>query len=551
MSEAPLAGAARGADLAVVGFGSMVVDRMRRVRRMLAADEKASVLPLEDGTSVATRIGGVVLNHLGWAASLGLRTGIFGKQADDAEGRLLRAAMDRLGIERHLVLDGSASSTAEIFVDEQGGRAIYMAPGATAETTPEHVRRHHGDFIRRGRRLTTEVSQLPLAAVREALAIARAADVPTLVDLDLPPSDALPALGTRAELDAVLGAADLLKPSKAALAELLPGADDDALALATAARETFATPVVVVTDGAAGCAIAAEGVALRIPAPAVAVVDTTGAGDAFLGGLLVALDAGLAWPDAGALANACGAACCERLGAFPEDPAAARERALALYPGASLALPPGPRVVPPGAAAREAFATLDVVLAELDALRARVDPAAFDAAASLVRAAEEKERRVHVTGVGKPEHVARYGASLLASTGTPATFLHGTEAIHGSAGQIARGDVVIAISNSGDTLELRHAVETVQALGARVVGVSGSPESWLARSADVFLFAGVSREGGGLGLAPRASVAAELLVIAALSAALEDARGFTPADYAARHPAGALGAKLNPRTRSD
>ncbi|NNL65410.1 MAG: SIS domain-containing protein [Myxococcales bacterium] len=205
--------------------------------------------------------------------------------------------------------------------------------------------------------------------------------------------------------------------------------------------------------------------------------------------------------------------------------------------------------MPPGgaeesAASRAALATVSVVLAELDALRARLDPHAYEAAVSLVRASEEKDRRVHVTGIGKPEHVARYGASLLASTGTPATFLHGTEAIHGSAGQIASGDVVIAISNSGDTAELRSAVETVQSLGARVVGISGQADSWLGRASDVFLFAGVEREGGGLGLAPRASVAAEVLVIAALSAALEHARGFTAADYVARHPAGALGARL-------
>jgi len=137
--------------------------------------------------------------------------------------------------------------------------------------------------------------------------------------------------------------------------------------------------------------------------------------------------------------------------------------------------------------------------------------------------------------------ISRYAASLLASTGTPATFLHGTEASHGSAGQVAPGDVVIAVSNSGDTDELRRAVETVRALGARIVGVSGNADSWLAQTSEVFLHAGVAREGGGLGLAPRASFAAEVLVLASLSAALERARGFTAADYAARHPAGALG----------
>jgi arabinose-5-phosphate isomerase len=148
-----------------------------------------------------------------------------------------------------------------------------------------------------------------------------------------------------------------------------------------------------------------------------------------------------------------------------------------------------------------------------------------------------------VTGVGKPEHLAHYAASLLASTGTPATFLHATEAVHGSAGQIVAGDVVLAISNSGETAELRRTVEVARGRGARIVAVTGAPRSSLARAADVVLDAGVAREGGGLGLAPRASAAAELLVLAALSAALEKVCGLTRADYHARHPAGALGEK--------
>jgi len=146
-----------------------------------------------------------------------------------------------------------------------------------------------------------------------------------------------------------------------------------------------------------------------------------------------------------------------------------------------------------------------------------------------------------VTGVGKPEHLARYGASLLSSTGTPAAFLHATECVHGSAGQVVAGDVVIAISNSGRTAELLAALAAVRALGAKLIAITGDLASPLARSCDVALDAGVAREGGGLGLAPRASIAAELLVLAALSTGLELARGFSRAEYHARHPAGRLG----------
>jgi arabinose-5-phosphate isomerase len=517
----------------------MVADRMHRIARILGSDEKGILKQLPAGEAEQLKVGGVVLNHLGWAAALGLRVGIFGKQADDAGGRFLRAAMDRLGIERHLVLDGSASSFAQIFVDDEGGRAIYMAPGATAETTPDHVRTEHAGFIARARRVTTEVSQLPLAAAREVLRIARSCGAQSVVDLDVPPSDAVPGLGDRQTLEEILRSADLLKPSKAATRELVPEAGEDALDVAEAVRARFGNPVVVVTDGSAGCAVAAEGVGLRVPAFRVErVVDTTGAGDAFLGGLLVALEHGFDWPDAAKLANACGAACVEKIGAFPDDPIAARARVLELYDGAPL--PPAVLHAPVKAGV-EAVAAFDVAVQELAALRMRLDADDFERAAELVREAEARGGRVHVTGIGKPEHVARYAASLLSSTGTPATFLHGTEAVHGSAGQVSAGDVVIAISNSGETEEILRTVEAVRALGARVLAVTGSTSGSLARLAEAVLYAGVSREGGGLGLAPRSSAAAELVVLAALSAGLEASRGFTRADYHARHPAGTLG----------
>ena len=525
--------------LDAVGIGSMVVDRVHRAPRILGSDEKGILRDLGHGDPVRRHVGGVVLNHLGWASALGLRTGIFGRQADDENGRFLRAAMDRLGIERQLVIDGSASSVAEIFVDDGGGRSIYMAPGATSETTAEHVRSRHADFIRRAARLTTEVSQLPLDAAREALAIARAAGIPTVVDLDVPPADALASLGDEAALEAVLGSADLIKPAKAAARELVGGGSDP-LALARAVRTRFGNAAVVVTDGEAGCAIAAEGFEGFVRARPVKPVDTTGAGDAFLGGLLVALHHGLGWEDAARLANACGAACVEKLGAFPHDPHAARARVLELYGGPELRLGPVACATLAESAAH-AHEALGVAVEELAALHARIEPQAFEAALALIQRSEAGGGRVHVTGVGKAEHVAHYASALLASTGTPATFLHATEVVHGSAGQVVPHDLVIAVSNSGETAEMRAAVETVLNMGAHVLAVTGNPESWLARVADAVLEAGVAREGGPLGLAPRASVAAQILVLAGLAAALEKQRGFTRTDYNARHPAGTLG----------
>jgi arabinose-5-phosphate isomerase len=184
---------------------------------------------------------------------------------------------------------------------------------------------------------------------------------------------------------------------------------------------------------------------------------------------------------------------------------------------------------------------LDIVLAELHALRAQLTPEYFDRAVDLILQAEQRGGRVHVTGVGKPEHVATYIASLLNSTGTPAYFLHGTEAVHGSAGQVLPGDVVIAISNSGETQELKETVATVKRIGARIIGVSGHPHSWLARHSDVFLYAGVAHEGDPLNLPPRASVLAEIYVLAALSVALQVEKGLTRQQYHLLHPKGRLG----------
>ncbi|MBW2268912.1 MAG: SIS domain-containing protein [Deltaproteobacteria bacterium] len=526
--------------LDVVGIGSMVLDRVHRAPRLLGAEAKGILRDVAGAGPVQSHVGGVVLNHLGWAAALGLRTGIFGRQGDDADGRLLRAAMQAIGMERDLTLVDAATSVAEIFVDDGGGRAIYMAPGATSGTTAAYVRDAHADTIRSAARLTTEVSQLPLAAALAALEIARAAGVPSVVDLDVPPSEAVPGLGSQAELDAVLRSADLLKPAKAAAAELVPEAGSDALAVAAAMRARFGNAAVVVTDGAAGCAVSAEGVEAFVGGFAVEVVDTTGAGDALLGGLLVALHHGLDWESAARLGNACGAVCAGKLGAFPDDTSAARERVLELYDAAPLSLGDAPAAGVAGAA--PALAAYEIAVEELGELRGRLSPLMFDAALTLLNDARVHGGRVHVTGVGKPEHVAHYAASLLSSTGTPASFLHATEAVHGSAGQVVAGDVVIAISNSGETQELLAAVAAVQRLGARLIAVTGGLASPLAAAADAVLDAGVKREGGPLGLAPRASVAAELLVVASLAAAQQAQLGFTRRDYNQRHSAGKLGA---------
>jgi arabinose-5-phosphate isomerase len=183
----------------------------------------------------------------------------------------------------------------------------------------------------------------------------------------------------------------------------------------------------------------------------------------------------------------------------------------------------------------------DLVIDELSALRTRAEIEAIERAAILILDCESRGGRVHVTGIGKSEHIARYIASLLSSTGTPAYFLHATECIHGSAGQVCPNDIVIAISNSGTTPELLSAIETLRAFGTNIIGVSGNRDSELARIADVLLDAGVDNEGGELNLVPRASILAKIYVLCSLSVALEAHKGLTREQYARWHPGGALG----------
>lgn len=165
----------------------------------------------------------------------------------------------------------------------------------------------------------------------------------------------------------------------------------------------------------------------------------------------------------------------------------------------------------------------------------------LEAAARLILEAQAKGGRVHITGVGKPGHVAGYVASLMSSTGTPTYFLHGTEATHGSCGQLMPGDVVICISNSGETAEMKATAAAILNNGGRIIAVTGKPESWLAVHANVHLFAGVKEEGGPLNRAPRASILAELMVLQALSVILQVNRGLDPKQYVKWHPGGSLG----------
>lgn len=183
---------------------------------------------------------------------------------------------------------------------------------------------------------------------------------------------------------------------------------------------------------------------------------------------------------------------------------------------------------------------LQIEAAAITALISRIDER-FEQAVEVIL---NCKGRVVVTGMGKSGLIGKKIAATLTSTGTPAQFLHPAEGIHGDLGMVTRGDMVIAISNSGETDEIAKMLPSFKRLGINIVALTGNTQSSLAKNSDVVLDVGVQEEACPLGLAPTASTTAALAMGDALAVALLDKRGFKKEDFACFHPGGALGKKL-------
>jgi len=201
---------------------------------------------------------------------------------------------------------------------------------------------------------------------------------------------------------------------------------------------------------------------------------------------------------------------------------------------------PSPRRFSPERALQLGRQTLEIEAAAVDALKNRIN-GDFARAVELILSSQG---RVIVSGMGKSGHIARKIAATMASTGTPAYFVHPAEASHGALGMITRQDVLLALSNSGESEELLNILPAVKRQGARLIAMTGNPQSTLAREADIHLDAGVAQEACPHNLAPTASTTAALALGDALAVALLDARGFGPEDFALSHPGGSLGRRL-------
>ncbi|MDF2571421.1 MAG: kdsD, partial [Sporomusa sp.] len=180
---------------------------------------------------------------------------------------------------------------------------------------------------------------------------------------------------------------------------------------------------------------------------------------------------------------------------------------------------------------------------EADAIRALI-PRINDQFAAAMAMVLNCTGRVVVTGMGKSGLIGKKIAATLASTGTPAFFLHPAEGIHGDLGMVTAGDIILAISNSGETNEIISILPTLKRIGAPIIAMTGREQSTLVQNSDVFLNVAVEKEACPLGLAPTASTTAALAMGDALAVALLSARKFTPEEFALYHPGGALGRKL-------
>jgi len=279
------------------------------VPRLLGPEEKINAHRLE------IHAGGVTGNNLTQVGRLGASAGWLGLIGDDDSGKLIVKAfvddgLDCSGIE---TVKGEQSTFVWIPVDAQGERCIYMFPNVNGKITAAQVRGRFASHIVKAKHFHTEASQLPLPPVLEGMKVAREAGVKVIFDLDVAPSYFAQAkLGSEADLVESVKLVDVLKPCKAAAREITGETDYEKMAAKLLA---MGPKTVAVTMGPEGCLLAGGGKTVHVKPFSVKVVDSTGAGDAFMGGLSYGLLQGWDFARVGTFANACAAICCTKVGA--------------------------------------------------------------------------------------------------------------------------------------------------------------------------------------------------------------------------------------------
>ncbi len=526
--------------------GSFVMDLIVSAKELPGSGE--TIL----GRAFSTAPGGKGANQAIQAARLGAQVAMVGRVGDDDFGRRLTGSAREAGVQvdRVAVDPSMPSAIGNVLLEtDESGKSrnrIVVVPGANMAVCPEDVA-FLKDAVKEYDMVLLQ-HEIPLEI--NVLVAGYAADAGVPVMLNPAPAAEIPQ-GMLAKLAYISPNEHELEAMTGICVKKDGKLDKEALSKAVKVLHKEGAKNVVVTLGSGGAAVSdGKNIEYSPCVDVVKPVDPTAAGDSFVGAFCTAVCAGAGHQAALQFANYTATLTVSRMGAQPSLPTLEEVAGLLDKLGDKVVdrdmlkkLSGAEKAGRIGSAAREALDTgKKLAQEELDRFIGGMNAEEYETAAQLIWDAQANGGRVHITGIGKPSHVANYMASLLSSTGTPTYFLHGTEAVHGSCGQLVAGDVVICISNSGETAEMKSTVTAIKNNGCKIIGVSGNPNSWLAGQADAHLFAGVEQEGGPLNRAPRNSVLAEMLVLQGLSIVLQVQRGLSPKEYVRWHPGGALGA---------
>lgn len=525
--------------------GSLVMDLITTTGRVPETGETVI------GTTFQQATGGKGANQALQARRLGSEVTMVGCVGDDGFGQALTESLRREGVDvSHIRAAQKASSAVGNVIlaktqDDTINNRIIVAPGANMQLTEADVA-FLKDEIGFYDMVLLQL-EIPMEVNRAVLNYAKAKGVPVM--LNPAPYAAIP--------EEMLSAVDYLSPNETEAARLLgfvPGLEENGIVQADCARiqaylKANGLKKLLLTLGGHGAACITETECIYCPSVhGVTPVDPTAAGDSFVGAFCTAHSIGYSDYDAMQIANHTAAITVCGMGAQPSLPALTDVLNSILQKQVALDVAPLQAMLPAtgsGLCADKRRTAFDVFQQsagkEVAASIQGLEYERLNQAAVMILDAMRLGSRLHISGIGKPAHIAGYAASLFSSVGTPAYFLHGTEAVHGSCGQLKAGDVVIFISNSGETMEMKAAVNAIRNNGCKVIGISGNGKSWLAEQSDLHLAAHVDGEGGPLNRAPRNSILAETIVLQALSVLLQAEIGWDAKEYVKRHPGGALG----------
>ncbi|XP_062508700.1 uncharacterized protein LOC134184942 isoform X2 [Corticium candelabrum] len=542
---------------ALLGCGSNVIDKFFKVEALPKPGEKGYFASSERILE-RSLVGGVTLNHLAWAALLGVPASLLALQGDDQSGRFIRSALSQqYHVDTSFIKVSKDYTTSEcfVFIQRDGERSIIMAPAATSLIDGAAIDQYFADAVRdHALMVSSEISQVPHSGVLKLLQTAKRFGITSVLDLDVSPSVAVnqAKLGSMEDLLSCVHTADILKPARHAAEELYVHLQSSSsieqvrsmssTELVDRIRQLCKSQMVAMTAGSEGCAISTQQHLVQVPVvPLDTVVDATGAGDAFLGGLLAGLyhrgfpQTKEDLTELGRAANLTGSICCQILGAVPDD--FARKELKGEINKVSSCSPTG---MQPNIEEFEKSLETDGLAASQ--LVGYTDSQSVDAFVDILF---QCQGNVVLSGLGKSGIVGQRMASSLASTGTPAHFVIASEWAHGDYGKVRRNaDVVVFVSHSGRTTECCEAARYLVSLGISVLSIVGSKDSPLALESDkcISYDLTVSEPLGGV---PTSSIVLQEMLANAVIRELLKRRKFSKEDFGRFHPGGSLGTKFH------